>query len=134
MAYENANEETIEFLKSRPWWSNYYDRLQAYLEPMFPGTHVVAVPNIDQTEQLFYLKPVSVTSEDVISLKGQRGMKEGDCHFNVLKLKKAGLVEKWIMGFALSEDGLWRFHSWGMKGELIVETTEEQIAYIGVSQ
>lgn len=36
-------------------------------------------------------------------------------------------------GYALSEDGLWRQHSWAQAGEFLVETTVERSAYAGVT-
>jgi hypothetical protein len=58
--------------------------------------------------------------------------KQGDCHNNVGQLFQKGTVGQWIIGFALSEDGLWRHHSWGMKDGQLVETTEVQLIYLGV--
>lgn len=56
------------------------------------------------------------------------------CHHNVAVLWLDGTVASIGTGYALSEDGLWRQHSWGLTavGEL-VETTAERRAYVGVA-
>ena len=35
-------------------------------------------------------------------------------------------------GYALSDDGLWRPHSWAVKGGRVIETTERRAAYFGI--
>lgn len=56
-----------------------------------------------------------------------------DCHRNAAALWFAGRAGGIGTGYALSDDGLWREHSWGLglAGELI-ETTEPRTAYFGV--
>lgn len=41
----------------------------------------------------------------------------------------------WMTGYALSDDGLWRQHSWCLDTQenQIIETTESRIAYFGIS-
>ena len=34
-------------------------------------------------------------------------------------------------GYALSVDGLWRQHSWGVARDLIIESTEARVKYFG---
>ncbi len=67
------------------------------------------------------------------------GGRASDCHANVSRM--------WIMhaeaneaksitivtGYALSEDGLWRQHSWALDTEGVVETTELRLLYFGVA-
>ena len=58
---------------------------------------------------------------------------EGHCHENVAELwlsRERGLTAIGT-GYALSEDGLWRQHSWGMRDDQIVETTSERLKYFG---
>ncbi len=55
------------------------------------------------------------------------------CHRNVSRLwrrKRSGLIGIGT-GYALSSDGLWRQHSWGMGRLGIVETTEARMKYFG---
>jgi hypothetical protein len=61
-------------------------------------------------------------------------MKCSSCHQNVAalwKTRKAGLVAI-ATGYALSEDGLWRQHSWGVRRDGILETTEPRSKYFGL--
>lgn len=56
------------------------------------------------------------------------------CHDNVIALWRRGRVEAIGTGYALSEDGLWRRHSWGVLDDgTLVETTEARVRYVGVT-
>jgi len=60
-------------------------------------------------------------------------MERSACHQNVARLwltKEGGLVGIGT-GYALSEDGLWRQHSWGIRRQGIVETTKPRVKYFG---
>lgn len=56
------------------------------------------------------------------------------CHVNVARLYHFSFKgEKIATGWALSDDGLWRQHSWLMTSDgKIVETTEVRLTYYGV--
>lgn len=54
-----------------------------------------------------------------------------DCHGNVVRLWRAGQA-RIATGYALSDDGLWREHSWGVRDGTVVETTEPRQSYWGV--
>jgi hypothetical protein len=57
----------------------------------------------------------------------------GECHRNVAVLWFDGVIESIGTGYALSDDGLWRQHSWGLASDgALVETTDERRAYVGV--
>lgn len=65
-------------------------------------------------------------------MKGERGQ----CHRNTCYLWDANKERVLIAtGYALSEDGMWRQHSWGIhvrpRVNRIVETTVKRIAYFG---
>ncbi|KAJ3049020.1 hypothetical protein HK097_009983 [Rhizophlyctis rosea] len=58
------------------------------------------------------------------------------CHDNAQALHDENPEEIVVMmGYALSEDGMWRGHSWGLRiadnGFRIIETTSERVAYFG---
>jgi hypothetical protein len=58
-------------------------------------------------------------------------MKSSSCHQNVAALwksRKAGIVAI-ATGYALSDDGLWRQHSWGIRRDGILETTQPRSKY-----
>lgn len=58
---------------------------------------------------------------------------ESGCHENVAELWREGVLNLTAIGtgYALSEDGLWRQHSWGIRPGEIIETTEERVKYFG---
>lgn len=53
------------------------------------------------------------------------------CHGNAAYLWERGEADI-VTGYALSEDGLWRQHSWGEKDGEIIETTSKREKYYGV--
>lgn len=55
------------------------------------------------------------------------------CHRNVAELFLSGKLAALCTGWALSNDGIWRKHSWGLdqKGH-IIETTARREKYFGV--
>lgn len=62
-------------------------------------------------------------------------MEEGNrsaCHQNAFELwLEDPQHTKLFTGWALSDDGLWRQHSWAKRGSTIVETTTPRVAYFG---
>ncbi len=65
-----------------------------------------------------------------------------ECHANVADIYAEMLADapdlmdfEIMTGWALSNDGLWRQHTWGLRGGLtegkVVETTERRLAYFG---
>ncbi|MTD47152.1 hypothetical protein GKE82_23405 [Conexibacter sp. W3-3-2] len=61
-----------------------------------------------------------------------RGAAHG-CHANAAFLVQAGRAHTLATGWALSDDGLWRQHSWALDRDgLIIETTEPRQQYFGV--
>jgi hypothetical protein len=61
-------------------------------------------------------------------------MAASSCHRNVATLwkqRQRGIVAI-ASGYALSDDGLWRQHSWGILRDGILETTEQRSKYFGI--
>jgi hypothetical protein len=58
----------------------------------------------------------------------------GDCHGNLARFwrDKRSQLAGIGTGYALSNDGLWRQHSWGVRREGILETTEDRLKYFGI--
>jgi len=55
------------------------------------------------------------------------------CHHNVAVLWIDGEITSIGTGYALSDDGLWRQHSWGVDADgAVVETTARRRAYVGI--
>lgn len=64
-------------------------------------------------------------------------MRANACHANARELYSEGAVDMIGTGYALSEDGLWRCHSWGFLTSeepvpVVVETTVPRVSYVGV--
>ena len=60
-------------------------------------------------------------------------MEVSACHQNVARLwigRKCGLVGIGT-GYALSDDSLWRQHSWGIQRDGVLETTKARVKYFG---
>lgn len=56
---------------------------------------------------------------------------EGACHYNAAMNFKNGSCGI-MTGYALSDDGVWRMHSWNIDVDgTLIETTEERSAYFG---
>lgn len=53
------------------------------------------------------------------------------CHSNTVTLYLAGKVDQIVTGYALSGDNMWRQHTWGLKGDTVVETTVPRDVYFG---
>lgn len=61
-------------------------------------------------------------------------MNPSSCHQNmaaVWQKREHGIVAI-ATGYALSEDGLWRQHSWGILRDGLLETTKERSKYFGI--
>jgi hypothetical protein len=94
------------------------------------GDFIVAPPRTPDQDVSSLLESGFVTSGP-ITLKV---MKSSSCHQNVAAVwtkRRFGIVGI-ATGYALSEDGLWRQHSWGILGEGVLETTEARVKYFGI--
>jgi hypothetical protein len=63
-----------------------------------------------------------------------KAMKSSMCHQNAAAIwrdRKFGVVGI-ATGYALSDDGLWRQHTWGIQRTGILETTVERVKYFGI--
>jgi hypothetical protein len=92
------------------------------------GVELVAPPTFDPDVPIL-IKHGSVMNATVVC----NILDEGRCHENVSELwldEEKSLTGIGI-GYALSADGLWRQHSWGVRQNEIVETTEERQKYFG---
>lgn len=59
-------------------------------------------------------------------------MENSNCHSNVAYLYSEEKCDEICTGWALSEDQLWRQHSWALSNGRILETTEKRKKYYGV--
>lgn len=93
------------------------------------GTHLVA-PTVPEPDLKDLLSEGIVMKEAIYFEE----MARSNCHKNVAVLwqQKSGNLIALATGYALSDDGLWRQHSWGIRSGAIVETTEPRKIYFGV--
>ncbi|WP_436536422.1 hypothetical protein [Actinoplanes sp. HUAS TT8] len=72
----------------------------------------------------------SLVSLPVRQLPGE----PGECHRNVASGWIDGAFASIGTGYALSDDQLWRQHSWGLtSGVELVETADPRLAYVGIT-
>lgn len=127
--YNHITPENINFLRSRPWYqSKVYDPINDKLNKICPHTHVVAVP----------WSVIDITTPDCVEFNPEKTrvickkMRDSDCHNNCDDLYKSNKITSVYTGFALSDDGKWRLHSWGIdRNGHIIETTCERVMYYG---
>ena len=134
LGYQSVEPSRVTFLVSRLWWRpHYHVPLQKRLSQAYPNTHVVPFPDSCS-------RPLALVQDDggravVESTESNVEMEEGkpgSCHENVAALLQRDELDSGWTGYALSEDGLWRNHSWGQRNGKIVETTEPRLVYWGV--
>lgn len=60
-------------------------------------------------------------------------MGQSQCHSNCATIwdRNQGLGYKIATGWVLSKDGIWRQHTWLLRGKSIIETTEPREKYYG---
>src|ERR1700687_1379667 len=89
----------------------------------------IAPPRLDPAVTLL------INSDFVMAGSVQRIiMEESRCHENVARVwtKRQEAVVGIGTGYAWSEDGLWRQHSWALLREGILETTVPRTKYFGL--
>ena len=93
------------------------------------GTHLVAPTEPDPD-----LENLLVHGHTIEGAVRFEEMAENSCHWNVavLWLQKHHELAAVATGYALSDDGLWRQHSWGIQDNAILETTEPRKCYFGL--
>ena len=79
------------------------------------------------------LEILLLLGEEFVGKARRRPGEQSQCHRNAGRLYRNGELAAIATGWALSDDRIWRQHSWGIdwKGR-IVETTEPRLMYFGV--
>jgi hypothetical protein len=93
------------------------------------GEFVVAPPKPDQDVPMLLERGFLMSGPILFHV-----MKSSSCHRNVASVwlrKEFGIVGI-ATGYALSDDGLWRQHSWGILRNGVLETTQERLKYFGL--
>lgn len=106
-------------LKSRPELLPLRDKL---LE--ISGLEIVPIPESDLSKLLERGRLFDFDVE-------LRPMRRSNCHENAAKLWMDNGENKICVGWGLSNDGLWRQHTWIINNETIIETTVIRIKYFG---
>jgi hypothetical protein len=94
------------------------------------GGEAVILPRVEPDYEKLMQRGEFQPASNAVSIKGR----VIECHNNTAKLwaRTHGDV-KICTGYALSEDGAWRQHSWGHSSseQRVVETTEGRVLYFG---
>jgi hypothetical protein len=126
MKYPTEDHKLL--LKNKPWYHSIHEELNKILQEIEPGSHIVAPfrQHIDPTKIAHEGK---LDTGKVLLLQ----MEESKCHDNVDELFEYKIIQKVSCGYALSDDGLWRFHSWGnLENGEIIETCSVREKYFGI--
>ena len=94
------------------------------------GVALVAPPARDPDLDAVLAAGVAFEATNVKHVPGL----DSQCHANVSRLwaEKSERLQI-VTGYALSDDGLWRCHTWGLETDRVVETTEMRLLYFGVT-
>lgn len=125
-----VDKSTVTFLRGKTWWNHIHSKFQSYIDEKFPGTHLVAMPCVDSVDTIMKSNKIFIPGDNIKLYP----MERGDCHNNVrmMFLLNTNMKMKTYTGYGLSDDGLWRFHSWiSDENDNIVETTDKRLIYIG---
>ena len=93
------------------------------------GEFLVAPPKPDQDVPMLLGRGFLMSGPIMLKV-----MESSSCHRNVASIwirKEFGIVSI-ATGYALSDDGLWRQHTWGVLRDGVLETTEERLKYFGL--
>lgn len=127
------DEKHCAILKSRSWWTENHTKINQFVTTIVPKTHLVAHPDDGiHSEKFAKFGPdvkIYIPADNIEF----RQMVENQCHDNSYILLMNGQIEEMHTGYALFNDGLWRYHSWGLDAnDKIIETTHLCLIYICV--
>lgn len=125
-------------LQSREWYTPLHRELYEQLNELVENTLLVATPftslgfqNCTDTIKTRSYKFTEKTEDNCIYYP----LMPSQCHDNVSYLSNTKHLKKRCYGYALSPDGLWREHTWGInQADKIVETTVPRIAYVTLKE
>lgn len=125
-SYPDADH--VEWLLNKPCYSDVHVRLNKLFQEFEPNTQIVPLPSVHIDLERLLTHGKLFTGKVIF-----KEMESNQCHDNCYELYKSKKIEKVCCGYALSDDGLWRFHSWGKKKNgTIVETTCPRLLYFGL--
>ena len=122
----------------RSYWTSYHQTIHEFLSKLFPHTTFVPFPT-DLNTAVALCRMIAADSDEspVPTIFPEsvilRPMAQSRCHDNCAQLLYNGQCNSMVTGYALSPDGMWRYHSWCLDHECnLIETTERRIVYIPV--
>lgn len=121
-------EEFKKRLQAKPWFKPIHAQVNKKLQEIDSQSHIVATPH-EHIDLHKFLTEAKLDESIVLYLP----LESSQCHNNCDFLLAQKLAANIYCGYAMSKDGLWRFHSWGKSesGE-IIETTEPREKYVGI--
>jgi hypothetical protein len=121
---ELLNRRLCEAIAKQPELESLRDLLLG-----FGGEFLVAPPRPDQDVPMLLEHGFLMNGPARLHI-----MESSSCHQNIASVwtrKEFGIVGIGT-GYALSDDGLWRQHTWGVLRDAVLETTEKRVKYFGV--
>jgi hypothetical protein len=121
-------EDFKKRLQAKPWFKPIHAKVNKKLQEIDSKSHIVAMPH-EYIDLKLILNDAKLDESTVLYLP----LESSQCHNNCDFLLAQKLASNIYCGYAMSKDGLWRFHSWGKaeSGE-IIETTEPREKYYGI--
>lgn len=117
-----------EKLKQR-WKSGEYDELIPLRKKLLSVGGREVVPSKEPDLNKMINRGHKIEPHNIIYIEGR----PSQCHENSALLYRDNKdITEIGTGWALSNDGLWRQHSWAMRGSELVETTTERDIYYGI--
>jgi hypothetical protein len=126
--WEEPDAERVELLRARGFTPNTKHRLSVLRDRLLAiaGWAVVLPPSDADLAAI-----MAGQAWDGRNAKKMPGVPR-ECHSNSAALyAKDPETFKLCTGYAMSEDGVWRQHSWCLMGDRVVETTVSRVLYFG---
>lgn len=116
------NKQSIFILENQK-----YSLLIDKIEQLHNGTMLVMMPEEDtDIDKIIKDGFLSGNMEVLLNIGSP-----SQCHSNACDYSDMYAEAQIVTGYGLSEDGLWRQHSWVIHNDQIIETTEKRILYFG---
>lgn len=120
-----AGNETLK----QKWNSGHYDKLIPLREELLSISGREMVPLKEPDLNRMISEGHKIDPQNVKFIDGNTN----ECHENsALLYRNNDNVTEIGTGWALSDDGLWRQHSWAMKESELIETTVHRTDYYGI--
>lgn len=120
-------EELKKRLQAKPWFKPIHAKINTKLQEIDPQSHIIAIPH-EYINLGRILSEAKIDDSVILYMPLESSQNKENCDFLIAHK----LASNIFYGYAMSKDGLWRFHSWGKTGTgEIIETTEPREKYFG---